>query len=452
MVASAASAADAGAGSTARFDQRAALRFPKAAHVVPDAGPEFARSARRYERWVRQDAAAAEHEDVNMDAFEVVVKDVGGRARQPRLLSEGFEFARLNPALLPVLERIRREGLSGARVGPTLAQAQQGSADDETAEEQLARALQGWNTYGVSGAVAINVRCAGFVIRKGGPQGAKLVGSGFDGVAQRVHIDQDLEGEPLLSMGLTWLFESVPFMHIVNVWSPLHRPALRPLAMMDLATLDPRDVLRYRTNSTANAGGRGGSFASDRLMARHSPEQEWWWDPTVDFGSTVLFLTGRTAHSSFSVLDAELTMSQQLALIGELQRALGAAYDGDARRAQLGAACGAARDLWQRGALDGVASSTPPHSLELLRATAEVLASVCEREPGRAVADDAALLQAAQGNLSRSSLEIRCVALVVPDSVFYLGACLCVVIAALALRRLLRAALGSPRKRSDKRD
>jgi hypothetical protein len=88
-------------------------------------------------------------------------------------------------------------------------------------------------------------------------------------------------------MGLTWLFESVPFMHIVNVWSPLHRPALRPLAMMDLATLDPRDVLRYRTISTANAGGRGGSFASDRLMARHSPAQEWWWDPTVDFCSTL---------------------------------------------------------------------------------------------------------------------------------------------------------------------
>ncbi len=128
--------------------------------------------------------------------------------------------------------------------------------------------------------------------------------------------------------------------------------------------------------------------------------------------STVLFLTGRTAHSSLSVLDAELTVSQQLALIGELQRALGAASDDDARRAQLGAACSAARDLWRRGALDGVVSSTPPRSPELLRTTAQVLASVCEREPGRAVANDAALLQAAQGNLSRSSLEIRCVSLV----------------------------------------
>jgi hypothetical protein len=60
-----------------------------------------------------------------MDAFDMAVKDVRGRARAPRLLHKGFELARLNPALLPVLERIRREGLSGARVGPTLAQAQQ---------------------------------------------------------------------------------------------------------------------------------------------------------------------------------------------------------------------------------------------------------------------------------------------------------------------------------------
>ena len=29
-----------------------------------------------------------------------------------------------------------------------------------------------------------------------------------------MHIDQDLEGEPLARMGLTWLFNSVPFVYL----------------------------------------------------------------------------------------------------------------------------------------------------------------------------------------------------------------------------------------------
>ncbi len=84
-----------------------------------------------------------------------------------------------------------------------------------------------------------------------------------------------MEGEPIRTLGLTKVLEFIPWLHVLNVWSPLETPRLRPLGMMNRQTLLENDVLRYRTNSTKNAGGRVGSFASDRLMPLHDEEQEW---------------------------------------------------------------------------------------------------------------------------------------------------------------------------------
>jgi hypothetical protein len=84
-----------------------------------------------------------------------------------------------------------------------------------------------------------------------------------------------MEGEPIRALGLKKVLEYIPWLHVLNVWSPLETPRLRPLGMMNRQTLLERSVLRYRTNSTKNAGGQGGSFASDRLMPLHTEEQEW---------------------------------------------------------------------------------------------------------------------------------------------------------------------------------
>jgi hypothetical protein len=35
------------------------------------------------------------------------------------------------------------------------------------------------------------------------------------------HIDQDLEGEPLLKLGMTWWIQNLPFLEIINVFYPL---------------------------------------------------------------------------------------------------------------------------------------------------------------------------------------------------------------------------------------
>ena len=71
-------------------------------------------------------------------------------------------------------------------------------------------------------------------MRRGGLSGAALAGSGagFDRVARRVHIDQDLAGDPLRARWLTWLFR-IPGVELLNLWLPTDTLVrLQPLALM----------------------------------------------------------------------------------------------------------------------------------------------------------------------------------------------------------------------------
>ena len=87
----------------------------------------------------------------------------------------------------------------------------------------------------------------------------------------------------------------------MNVWVPLAQPKLRPLGLMDIRSLEDEDVVRYRANSTKTAGGKLGSFVSDRKMVVHSDGQEWFWFSDMTFGEALVFYTGETAHASFSL-------------------------------------------------------------------------------------------------------------------------------------------------------
>jgi hypothetical protein len=166
-------------------------------------------------------------------------------------------------------------------------------------------------------------------MRRGGLSGQALPGSGdgFDRVARRVHIDQDLNGDPLRSRRLVWLFR-LPGVELLNLWLPVDPIVrLQPLALMSLPSLNlPRDVARFRANSTRNAGGDGGSFESDRLAVLHAPEppsQHFRFKPNMVRGEAIVFPTGRTPHSAFP-LPAEAPLAE---LMEELERAILATTD-----------------------------------------------------------------------------------------------------------------------------
>lgn len=306
-----------------------------------------------------------------------------------------------------MLQRIHEGGLDGFRSGPSMATSAEADEADMHVEEVLARRLQGLDTFELSGHLTYNFHCTGFVIRRGTALGrAAHNTSGADMVAQRVHIDSDLEGEPLLGMGLRWLFTRVPYMHILNVWTPLHALAIRPLALVDTSTQAEGDVLRYRANSTRNAGGRLGSFVADRLMTLHNAAQEWWWFPDMVYGQAIVFLTGVTPHSSFSLVDEETMLAEQLTLLLALKADRDAGKVSDNNN---DASCPAHLLTMP----DAFVQNSPPPVRELVRSTCRALASLCGAR-GDGDIETLRLLEETIAAISRSSLEIRCSAAIVP--------------------------------------
>jgi len=374
----------------------ASMRFPRERHLREDTWLEFEQYEPRLKRWEKENNTV-EHDPINMEEHSVQVNDATGNL-DFMITKSGFELVDLHPRLLPLLREVKKNGLSGNRVGPTTAGSWipfLGGGLDETVEDKLARSLQGSNSFTLSSGNNVHYafRCAGFVIRKGGPEGTKLEGTGFDNVAQRVHIDQDLQGEPLLGMGLTWVFK-LPYMRLLNVWSPLHDVRLRPMAFADVRTVSRlKDVVRYRTNSTANAGGRFGSFRSDRLMSLYSPDHKWYWYSNMRFGQAVAFDTGSVPHSSFT-LPGEVLLSSVRKDIEDLKTGKGDKNEICSRNIDL--------------------TKEKDMSLDMEAFIGSALGfrrKVCEN---RATGTD---IDEMLEFISRASLEIRCVTFLAPTSV-----------------------------------
>mmetsp|Transcript_5399 Transcript_5399/g.7050 ORF Transcript_5399/g.7050 Transcript_5399/m.7050 type:complete len:456 (-) Transcript_5399:243-1610(-) len=377
------------------------LRFAKEVHAYED--PDFPNSKNKYRRW-RRNMSVAEHDDSNMDLINVEIKDVAGREHEYTFLEHGFEYVKLKPSIMPIFSRISEKGLEGTRVGPVVEEGTFAKGE-EPLEDILAKALQGWDVFNLDGLVVLNLRCSGFVIRKGGPLGIPVNGTGFDMVAHRVHIDQDLEGDPLKSMGLTWLFH-LPFIEMLNVWTPLKTPRMRPLAVMDVRTVNPLYTLRYRANSTRNAGGKIGSFQSDRLMTMYHKGQDWYWNSNMTFGDALVFYTGRNPHTSFTIPGEDI----QYSLLQQLDT-LKSAIDDILLLRHL---CSESDD--GKINLENLKTERiSPHALEAVVRAIEVKDIVCSRiEQDELLSNNETMvdLDRAIDFLSRSSLEIRCVSIV----------------------------------------
>jgi hypothetical protein len=437
------------------------LRFPKPQDAIPDT--IFINPRVTHRRWSRN-LSFEEHDDVNMDDVEVVVRDMRNSSVEFRLLDNGFEFVKLRPTILPFLHNILEQGLDGGRQGV------QWGLDEESAESSLANALEGIGAFQLHNMWHYNVKCAGFVMRAGNPLGKKsqpgtTSRARFDMVAQRVHIDQDLDGEPLQSMGVAGLLQ-MPFVELFNVWVPLLTSPIRPLAFADTRTVADEHLLRYRANSTQNAGGRNGSFSSDRMMALHHHAQEWWYHSGVEFGDAAIFSTGRTAHSSFSlpgehVLNEHLArfqgmreillqqaekhgkewaaeLSQDVAemaykkVCGAKAHRLDTARDTagvDPRVAHLAALLDTESEAWCTRILPAIATPPSAESAEAKQHRREMVLELSE------------LIERA---LTRKSLEIRCVALVASVSPAALSRAAIALAAVLTTAVLLRGCYDGP--------
>ena len=297
------------------------LRFPTRSRLVLDAD-----GAQR----LRLSPGSDELEPPNAEEHDAKIFVVGSAAGSrsarsqivPRLFEDGFEFVSLaHPLVERTLEALMEAGrlgsghLSGAHSGRLggAGHSSDPAADSHrkieqtlptTIEDALAAQLQGWKPFRLASGSGYSAKCAGLVMRRGGLSGAALAGSGagFDRVARRVHIDQDLAGDPLRARWLTWLFR-IPGVELLNLWLPTDTLVrLQPLALMSTSTLDTRrDLARFRANSTRNAGGSGGSFASDRLAVLHSDGQAFFFKPHMTRGEGIVFPTGRTPHSAFAL-------------------------------------------------------------------------------------------------------------------------------------------------------
>ena len=149
----------------------------------------------------------------------------------------------------------------------------------------------------------------GMVIRRNkpgcDPHECEPVGNDEVG-AKTVHGDQDLHGEPLHSM----LFGLAPFLFhpifsplkILNIWIPLQEVRVRPLALMDVQSLNRKEhQLRYHIINKFMKNGQDDFLLNDCWTFLHHKHQKWFFYEGQTSNKAIVFETMGTPHGSFMV-------------------------------------------------------------------------------------------------------------------------------------------------------
>jgi hypothetical protein len=322
---------------------------------------------------------------------------------RPNIRKMGFESIDLSPltALQELLAQIRAAG----EITP-----QQG--------RQLRRHLTG-GVFPLSDGKCLKmlqIAPEGLIMRKGGPNGLKTdpdvtMGemNGHD-VAVSVHGDQDVRGTPLKQIMRG--FAPQLFRHqtpdgsntlsplvLVNLWIPLQQ-ITRPLALMDRRTLNAREhQLRYALPTDAFLDRREDMRVNDIWSFLHDDAQLWYFHSAMGHDKAYIFDTLGEPHGAFILPGEEVAEQYYL----QLQRL----------REQLAAGI---------HPLPPVLSSAPVPSstTAALRAAIERMAALLAGFPhatagGQAVAEWQLQAKDAMEAVVRKSLEMRVVALLLPD-------------------------------------
>lgn len=263
----------------------------------------------------------------------------------------------------------------------------------------------------------LHVAPEGLIMRKGGPNGLKVDPgvemdemNGHD-VAVAVHGDQDVRGTPLkqIMRGFApWLFRhqtpdgsnSISPLVLVNLWIPLQQ-ITRPLALMDRRTLNAREhQLRYALPTESFLDRTEDMRMNDIWAFLHDDAQQWYFHSHMAHDQAYVFDTLGEPHGSFILPGEEVAERYYLQL----------------RRMREQLAAGEVVEKPPAAAVELPSSTTAP-----LRQAIESMANLVATAPVAKVgqpAVDVWLARAAEAmdSVVRKSLEMRVVALVLPDA------------------------------------
>lgn len=325
---------------------------------------------------------------------------------QPSLEQTGFDTIDLS--MLPLLQRTLERVRKASRI-----------AEDDAAS--IRRELNG-RTFRLGNGKRLRllfIAPEGLIIRKAGPNGLKtnpeepLTGMNGHEASQAVHSDQDVRGTPIRQImrgAGPWLFRhespdganrhSPVF--LINIWIPLQQ-VTRPLTLMDQRTVDRRrHQLRYALSTDSFLDRDEDSRVNDIWTFLHDEAQQWYFTSKMDARRAYVFNTLSTPHGAF-ILPGEAAAEARYL---QLQAARAALRNNDAEALS---AC------TMPCALMAPAETTAPLRAAIAAMDA-LLADAHVRAPGVLAASDwSTRASEAMDKLVRKSIELRAVAIVLPD-------------------------------------
>ena len=112
------------------------------------------------------------------------------------------------------------------------------------------------------------------------------------------HIDQDVDGEPLKSMYLSFLFKRYSPLRLVNLWFPLNDEQVRPLALLDNSKLESNTMLAKWSETTFDIISDR-FIITDKAVSTKPDDKLWWYNSQLKRGQVLVFSTTNTPHTSF---------------------------------------------------------------------------------------------------------------------------------------------------------
>lgn len=331
------------------------------------------------------------------------IRDLCGAGHpEPGLRSMGFETIDLRD----------RKGLQSL-----LSEVKSAGEINVAQSKQLRRFLQG-SVFRLSHGRCLkmlHVAPEGLVMRKGGPNGLKvepdlaMTEMNHHDVALAVHGDQDVRGTPLRQIMRG--FAPSLFNHrtpdgsnrwspltLVNLWIPLQQ-ITRPLALMDRRTLDAdKHQLRYALPTDSFLDRREDMRLNDIWAFLHDDNQRWYFHSDMNHETAYVFDTLGEPHGSFTVPGEEVAEHYYRQL------------------------CQLCRQF-KEGApvrVETAEPRSPQKTTAPLQKAIDTMAALVARAPAHEAAQpviDEWLAQAvsAMNSVVRKSLEMRVVAVVMPD-------------------------------------
>jgi hypothetical protein len=263
----------------------------------------------------------------------------------------------------------------------------------------------------------LSIAPEGFIMRKSGPNGLKpdpdvQIGEmNGHGAANAVHGDQDVRGTPLkqIMRGMApWIFRHhtpdgdnrISPLMLVNLWIPLQQ-ITRPLSLMDRSTLNKRaHQLRYALPTESFLEREEETRVNDIWTFLHDDAQQWYFSSDMDANNAYVFDTLGTPHGAAILPGEELAEQCYVALHMARERILSGATQAQAR--------------------SEICDAMPPqNSTPALKAaigSMQVLLKQLEMPLNNEVKEAwITSAEAALDSVVRKSLEMRVVALRLPD-------------------------------------